>query len=144
MSERVRRVSLLLLLVEVAGICWLVLNPSSATPSGAVQRVSDFVLSRGWPAWMASTTGWEYLLNMALFAPLGLLAALVWDRVPLEAWVVLGFTVSAGLELAQILIGTRSPTLSDVSANTVGMFAGAVAATLLLRHLDPCRSPRHG
>ena len=145
MTPFLRRLALLLLLVEVAGICWLVLNPSSATPTGAVLRVSEFLVSRGAPTWMASTTGWEYLLNVALFVPLGLLAALVWDRVALEGWVIVGFVLSAGLELAQlVVIGTRSATVSDVSANTIGMFAGALVAVPTLWLLDRrTRRERH-
>ena len=141
MSERARRLALILLVVEVAGIAWLVLNPSSATPTGAVLRVSDFLLAHGAPSWLASTTGWEYLLNVALFAPLGLLASLIWDRVWLEGWVVIGFAVSASLELMQFaLLGGRSATASDVSANTVGMFAGATVAALGMTLLDRRRA----
>ena len=133
MSGRWRAVALLLLVIEIGGIVWLVLNPSSATPTGAVLRVSAFVLDLGAPVWMASTTGWEYLLNLALFAPLGFLSSLIWDRAPVEAWVLGGFAISAGLELVQLwVLAGRSATLIDVSANTVGMFVGAVAAVFVL------------
>ena len=141
MKGRWRAVALLLLLIEVAGIVWLVLNPSSATPTGAVLRISAFLLSHGAPTWIASTIGWEYLLNVALFIPLGFLSSLVWDRVAVAAWVVVGFAVSAGLELAQLTVLTsRSATLIDVSANMVGMFAGAAAAALVLEALSRNRA----
>lgn len=133
MSARWRLVALLLLVVEIGGIVWLVLNPSSATPTSAVYRVSAFMAELGAPSWMSSTTGWEYLLNLVLFAPLGLLASLVWDRVPIEVWVILGFAISAALELVQLtLLGERSPTVTDVSANTIGAFLGAVVAGAVL------------
>jgi glycopeptide antibiotics resistance protein len=143
LSERARRLALLLLLVEVAGIAWLVLNPSSATPTGAVYRVSDFLLAHGAPTWMASTTGWEYLLNVALFVPLGFLSSLIWERVRMEMWVVIGFAVSAGLEVTQLaVLGGRSATVSDVSANTVGMFAGALVGALVLSLLEKLSARR--
>jgi glycopeptide antibiotics resistance protein len=132
-SRRWRAVALVLLVIEIGGIVWLVLNPSAATPTGAVLRVSAFVLDLGAPSWMASTTGWEYLLNLALFAPLGFLSSLIWGRVSVEAWVLTGFVVSAGLEVIQLVVlSGRSATLIDVSANTVGMFFGAVAAAVVL------------
>ena len=133
MSATVRRTALLLLVVEMGGIAWLVLNPSPATPTGAVYRISAFLTEHGAPSWVASATGWEYLLNVALFLPLGLLSSLVWERVSVEAWVVAGFAVSAILELVQLLVlGERSATLSDLSANTVGTFAGALLAALVV------------
>jgi len=86
---------------------------------------------------MASTTGWEYLLNIALFAPLGLLASLVWPRLGLEAWVLIGFALSAALETMQfVALDERSATVSDLSANTVGAFIGALVAALLLHRSE--------
>ena len=140
-SGRARTIAKLLLAIEVAGIVWLVLNPSSATPSGAVYRVSNFLLAHGAPSWAASTTGWEYLLNVALFVPLGLLSALIWDRVWLEGWVVLGFVGSASLELTQyFFLDGRSATISDVSSNTIGMFLGAAAGTTAVGILERRRA----
>ena len=133
LSDRARGVAMALLALEFLGIAWLVLNPSPATPTGAVYKVSAFVIELGGPSWMASTTGWEYLFNVALFVPLGLLAALVWEQVLLEEWVVLGFAVSAALELGQLtVLGERSATVSDLSANTIGTFLGAGSAALVL------------
>ena len=131
MSARFRRVALLLLVVEVAGVAWLVLNPSSATPTAAVLKVSAAIRELGGPTWLASTTGWEYVLNIGLFLPLGLLAALVWHRMSVEGWVIVGFLISAGLELVQLVVlGERTATLTDISANTIGTFVGAAIGGL--------------
>ena len=136
--------AVLLLVLEIGGIAWLVLNPSPVIPSRAVYKVSAWVLEVGGPSWMASTTGWEYLLNVALFAPLGLLAALVWDAVPLEMWVLLGFALSAALECGQLLVlGERSATVSDLSANTIGTFIGAAVASIVLSSLARRAARRH-
>ena len=134
---------MLLLALELLGIAWLVLNPSPATPDGAVHSVSELLLDIGAPTWMASTTGWEYLLNVALFVPLGLQCALVWEAVWLEAWVIVGFLVSCGLEVTQYLwLDQRSATLTDVSSNTVGMFVGAAAGSVALGVLERRRARR--
>lgn len=70
---------------------------------------------------MASTTGWEYLLNTALFLPLGLLAASVGNRVPVEA-----------------------ATRSDLSANTIGTVAGASIAGIALENRAKRRAAAAG
>lgn len=141
MSDRARRIAKSLLAFEILGIVWLVLNPSPATPSGAVYRISDFFVAHGAPAWMASTAGWEYLLNVALFVPLGFLSALVWEDVLVEVWVIVGFLVSGAIETTQYLfLSQRSATLSDLSSNTIGMFLGAAAGSVALAFLERRRS----
>jgi hypothetical protein len=149
-SGRRRSISLALLVVELGGIVWLVLNPSPATPTNAVSTISDWLLALEAPHWLASTAGWEYLLNVALFVPLGFLAALVWDRVLTEVWVIAAFAVSLLLEGAQLFLPHRSPTLLDLSSNTVGGFTGAALALLVLSVWPseagrPCaNAPGHG
>lgn len=62
------------------------------------------------------------IVNVILFAPLGIALALN-DRVALRA-VLLGGMLSCGVELAQIFIPGRDPSLGDVVANTLGTAAG--------------------
>lgn len=62
------------------------------------------------------------LVNVILFAPLGLTLALN-GRSGMRA-VLLGGMLSCGVEFAQILIPGRDPSLGDVVANTLGTAAG--------------------
>jgi glycopeptide antibiotics resistance protein len=131
-GDRARRVLRALLVLELAGMVLLVLNPSPATASGAVHGLSGYLVSLGAPWWAVSTTLWEYLLNVLLFVPLTFIAALLWPRVPIEGWVIAGFSVSLTLEATQLVVlAGRSSTLSDLSSNTIGAFVGALLATVV-------------
>ena len=130
-----RRLAKVLLVVELLGIAWLVLNPSPAAPSRAVSGISRLVAALGLPQRAADPVLWEFVLNIALFVPLTFLALLLWPRLGIVGWTVLGGILSAYLELSQwLLLPTRSPTLSDLVANTSGGLIGAVlaAATAVL------------
>ena len=132
-GARADRLLEILLGLEIAGIAWLVLNPSSATPDGVVLRISSFLAAHGVHGWASSPSLWEYLANVALFIPLGFLSALRWRAIPLWGWVVIAFSISATLELSQLLfLGGRTASLTDVSSNTVGGFTGALLAHLLM------------
>jgi hypothetical protein len=121
-----RGVLVVLLLAELAGICWLVLNPSPDVPTQAVQDVSDWLLAQGVPVRLTDPSVVEYALNVALFVPLGFLCALIFKRVPLAMWMMLGMALSGLLELLQLdLLPDRSASARDFTANTIGMFLGA-------------------
>lgn len=120
--------------VEVLGIGFLVLNPSSETPSGAVRQVSEWLTALGAPTFVASTTLWEFALNVALFVPLTFLASLLWSRVRLETWVIASFVLTLALETLQLVVlSTRSPELSDLASNTIGGFLGALLGSVVIR-----------
>ena len=123
-----------LLVVELVGIAYLVLNPSAATPTGAVYRVHYFPVGHGIPGWAADPSVWEFLLNVALFVPLTFLAHRLWPRVTWLGWTLAGAGLSALLELAQrLVLEERSPTVRDLVANSTGALLGAgLAATVLL------------
>lgn len=121
-----RRALLALLVIEYAGIAWLVLNPSPATPTSAVSGLSEIMLWLGIPTWLADGAVVEFWLNIILFVPLGFLSALIWPRVRLWGWVLAGFLLSSSLEWIQLqLLAERSSTSRDIIANTLGMTLGA-------------------
>ena len=115
-----------LLLVQLAAMSWLVLNPSPDVPTSAVERASAWLLAHDVPARLADPSAVEYLLNVALFVPLGFLCALLFRRVPLAVWMMVGICLSGLLELLQLeLLPDRSSSARDFTANTIGMFLGA-------------------
>lgn len=68
----------------------------------------------------------EFIANIALFVPFGLLLGILAPRWP--SWLVIasGFAMSAGIEFVQTMLPTRYPTVSDVIANTLGAAIGIV------------------
>jgi VanZ family protein len=126
----VRAFLVALLVVEVAAIAWLVLNPSPRMPADAVLGVSDWLVAHRVPASLADSDVVEFCMNVALFVPLGFLSALLLPRVRLGFWILTGLVVSGALELFQAeLLPARSPSVRDITANTLGMFLGAGAVT---------------
>jgi len=76
-------------------------------------------------------SGWlEFLANILMFVPLGLLLTLLFAH----PWrgVVLALLLSAGAELAQFVLPSRHPSLRDVLANVAGAAIGAAIAWLLV------------
>jgi VanZ family protein len=130
-----RGVLVALLLVEIAGIAWLVLNPSPDAPTAAILDVSAWLSAHGAAPRIADPEVVEYLLNISMFVPLGLLCALLFRRVPLSAWMMLAIVMSGALEMAQLeFLPERQASAKDFTANTIGMFIGA-APVILTRRL---------
>jgi glycopeptide antibiotics resistance protein len=138
-----RGVLVCLLLVELAGIAWLVLNPDPDAPTTAVLDVSAWLTAQGAPEQLTDTTVVGYLLNVSLFVPLGLLCALLFPRVPLSAWGLLGILISGALEMTQLeFLPERQASGTDFVANTVGMFLGAAPVVVTRRLLRGVRHVR--
>ena len=129
-----RTIAKLLFAVELAGIAWLVLNPSPSAPGRAVYAFRRLATALGLPAELTTPAVWEFLLNVALFVPLTFLAVLLWPRPGVVGWTTLSGVLTMGLEATQLLLlPTRSPTVSDLVANTGGGFVGAFLAAVALR-----------
>jgi len=77
--------------------------------------------------------GWiEFIANVLMFLPLGLLLALLFRH----PWygVALALALSVAAELVQFVIPSRQPSLRDILANALGAALGAALAwTLVLR-----------
>lgn len=84
-----------------------------------------------------SVVGWQFLLNVALYVPVGLLVPLGWRRtVPLVSaaqGVLLAGALSVGVELFQYQFADRITATDDVILNTVGGLLGALVAWVALR-----------
>jgi hypothetical protein len=94
-------------------------------------RLPDFV-----GCVICGVRGWsDALANLILFVPLG--AALLANGRTGPRAVGLAGLLSAGIELAQISIPGRDPSLGDVCFNTLGAAVGQVTAALALRLAAP-------
>lgn len=76
----------------------------------------------------------EFLANVALFVPLGILLPLAWRTLPWWAVVAIGFATTVLIELVQLTMPSRYSTVSDVVANTLGTALG-FALVQALAHL---------
>jgi glycopeptide antibiotics resistance protein len=76
----------------------------------------------------------DFVGNIALFVPLGLLIPLIWPQLrSLTPVAVIAAGSSATIELLQLVIPGRSPSLQDIALNTLGAVIGAI---LFLEILD--------
>lgn len=97
--------------------------PEAGKVTGLVQVLADLLATWGVPREPAAVAI-EFVANIVLFMPFGLLGALAWPR--LSPWLVIGAgcLTSITIELVQIALPTRFPTMSDVVANTTGAALG--------------------
>lgn len=118
--------------VVLALIVWLPASAASQV-TGIVFRFARFVSAHTDISLTTSYTVFEFLANIALFVPLGLLLVAAWPRA--NAWIVvlLGYAASATIELVQTLLPSRFPTLSDVIANTIGTAIGCLLVRAVMR-----------
>jgi VanZ family protein len=103
-------------------------------PAREAGRVTGIV---GWLAEALATLGvprdpaavvLEFLANVVLFAPLGVLLVLAFPGVRWWAVVLAGSLLSVGIELVQLAIPSRVSSVSDVVANTAGTTLGLLLA----------------
>jgi VanZ family protein len=66
----------------------------------------------------------EFLANVAMFAPLGLLLILLLGRRRWWVVVLLGLIATCSIEAAQLFIPSRVPDTRDLIANSIGAVAG--------------------
>ncbi|WP_248704994.1 VanZ family protein [Curtobacterium sp. MWU13-2055] len=98
----------------------------------ALDALLAHLRSAGAPEWLGYDFV-EFAANIVFFAPLGLLLALALP--PFRRWVavVVGFTLSAGIEIGQgLMLPARSSSLDDLAANTAGTALGVAAGVVLV------------
>lgn len=134
------RVLLVPYTVALALIVWLPATAASKV-TGVVFRIARFVSAHTDISLTTSYAVFEFLANIALFVPLGLLLVAAFPRA--NAWVVLliGYSASATIELVQTLLPSRYPTLSDVIANALGTAIGCLIARVFVRRHPPRAMP---
>ena len=128
-----RRFFLTLALVAYAALLIVVLlNPSPAGPAELVDRFASLGVRLDVPEPLLAEARIEFGLNVLAFMPVSFLGSLLRPRVTVSAWIAMGFAGSMLVELIQITLPDRSPTHSDVVANTLGAALGAMLAWVLL------------
>lgn len=102
-------------------------SPIDQPVAGSLDRVIEAMHVRGMPSFVDYGLI-EFLANIALFIPLGLLFGLV---LPVRAWFVMllcGPALSVAIELIQHVLPARDASPADVLANTVGSTIGVLIA----------------
>ena len=123
-----------LLAAYVVLVAMLLLVPSSAPPTWIIEHSARLATDAGAPPWIASTSRMEQLLNVAAIVPLTFAGALLRPAVTWRDWTAAAFVGSLLVEVVQaVALPERTPSHSDVVANTLGALLGAVAGWLAVR-----------
>lgn len=97
----------------------------------AIEKVLDVVHRNGVPQWFGYNK-LEFSANVAMFIPLGFLAALL---LPARVWwlaLLICPALSIGIELTQAtFLAARFATASDVISNSIGAVLGILIAVVL-------------
>ena len=128
----IARVLLVPYAIGLAAIVWLPASIAGRV-TGLAFRLARWVSVEFDIALSTSYTVFEFLANIALFVPFGLLLAAAWPRRSPWLIILIGYAASATIELVQTLLPSRYPTLSDVIANTLGTIIGCLVARMLLQ-----------
>lgn len=128
----VARVTLAGYLLFVGFTVWMPASVSVKV-TGLVGLIAGWIADAGIASYSSSATVLEFLANIALFVPIGLLLPLAWPRLRLWHVVLIGALLSGLIESVQGFMPSRFPTVSDVIANSLGALVGGVIAVLLVR-----------
>jgi VanZ family protein len=125
----VRRFLLLLIVAIVAYGSLYPWNFEFTSTAGNPVRI----LLHGWPAEWNRYILRDIVLNVTIYMPLGLAAVLAFRQrrsrgFAATAAIAFGFLLSVGMELLQVYVPGRDPSLLDVLTNTLGTAAGAGVA----------------
>ena len=126
-TRRPRRWVIWCLALYVIAVAVVVLTPVSY--AGIVHRIAAFIRADLGLDFFGS--GWiEFAANIAMFLPLGFLLTLLFRH----PWygTILAVVLSAGVEIAQIVIPDRQASVRDVISNTIGAAVGAFLAWLFV------------
>jgi len=97
--------------------------------------VAPWLLLHSWPGELNRFVMRDIALNIILYLPIGLLAFVVLSRRGLNAGAfalacVLAFLLSIGMEILQVYVPGRDPSILDVASNLLGGCAGALLGLL--------------
>ncbi len=128
------RIAQLLLAVYAVLLAVAVFSPSNHDQSQMVLWLGRVLHDWGVPVKWTTFGRLEVAMNAAIVAPLTFLAVAVKPSWSWRDWTALGFVVSCAVELVQlVLLSGRQASFSDVVANTLGAFVGAVLGRLVFR-----------
>ena len=137
------RILAVALAAYTAFVCVVTLSPrmpGTGSVEILVNSVLDYLHERGWFVG-TEYLDIEFLANVGMFVPLGVLTALLLPRRARWMLLLIGTAFSAFIESYQALfLPGRYPELRDIVSNSLGFLIGA-GVTVLLRAL---RSQRRG
>lgn len=118
--------------VYVILLAYVLVTPGPIGPSQTVRWLS--VLLRDLGVGLRVGSPWpEFMMNVVLFVPCGLLGILLFRWTRPGDWMLVAFFTATAVEVAQrFLLPTRSGEARDVVANTFGAFVGAGIALAML------------
>jgi VanZ family protein len=113
-------------------------SPSSEHQSSAVAHLGSLLTSLGVPSRLVTYPRLEVVMNAAIIAPVTFLGSLSFPSWSWRDWTAAGFLVAVVVELAQgLLLPGREATFSDIVANTMGAFAGALVGAFVVGLVRP-------
>lgn len=143
MLALISRILLVPYTIALALIVWLPGDQASRV-TGIVGRIARSLAYRLDIPFFYTYTVLEFVANIALFIPFGLLLALGWSRLKTWHLAVLGLVTSGAIEFVQIFLPTRFSTISDLVANTAGAAVGCLFVRVIGRLAMTPASTRHG
>ncbi|AMB41447.1 MULTISPECIES: VanZ family protein [Paenarthrobacter] len=108
-------------------------SKEASTVTGFVGVIAGRLAALGLP-FKEAAIGVEFVSNIVMFVPFGLLATFLWPgRWNWWRMLLLGAATSTFIEITQLIIPGRVTALSDVIANSAGALIGAVVARQVYR-----------
>ncbi|MFF2371756.1 VanZ family protein [Agromyces sp. NPDC058110] len=109
------------------GLLWLTIGPAPWRTSGH-EFEGGILNPDAWTSPMTWSTGYfsEIAFNVAMFVPVGVLAALLLHRRRWPLALVIGFALTTFIELVQLVLPDRVSDPRDLVLNTLGTSLGVV------------------
>ena len=122
----------ILSVVYLAFVGWVTLNPTPPNPvsNRLLRRLIDLFARHEATEWLTYDRI-EFIANIGLFVPIGVLVLLLLGRRWWWMGVVVGLLLTLAIEGAQQLLPARFPDVRDLVANTLGAALGAVLALVV-------------
>jgi len=112
-----RRILAIALAVYLAFVGFVTLDPSPPDPAGSTLLIALLTVLP------VSCDALEFMANIAMFVPIGVLVAVLTRH-----WwiaVVVGIALTCGIEFVQQFLPARYPEVRDILSNTLGTVIGA-------------------
>lgn len=130
MLALISRILLVPYAIALALVVWLPAEQAGRV-TGIVLRIARSLAYRTDIPLVYTYTVLEFVANIVLFIPFGLLLALAWSRLKTWHLAVLGLVTSGVIEVVQLFLSTRFSTISDLIANTAGAVVGCLVVHLI-------------
>lgn len=105
-------------------------QPLGASSEGLLWRALDVLASHSATSWITYSAV-EFTANILMFVPIGLFLLLLFGRRFWWLAILVGFTLTVGIETTQLYIPGRVSDIRDIISNTTGAVAGVMAGLVL-------------